>query len=223
MAIAFDAATSPVYSGTRTVTFSHTASGTDRIVFVHATANQGCDISAPTYGGNTMTLVGSARDSVGTGLLTVLYYYINPPTGSQTVSVTQSGGAGVGIVGSAISYTGVDQSSPIDVVLQAAINSNQTTFTRTVTTTTADCWILATARFGSGNTITAGASTTVRTQPEIVFAGAGALWDSGGARAAGSNSVTVTMSSHYVEGTVTVGFKPAAGGGAAATGFFQFF
>jgi hypothetical protein len=217
MAIAFDTATSYTHNSGRTVTQNHTASGSDRVALVHVTVNQGASISAITYGGNAMTLAGSARDNTGTGLLTACYYYINPPTSSTTISATSTGGSS-GIVISTVSYTGVDQTTPIDAVNALAVNANRTTVTGTVTVVTANAWLVHTMRLGSGGTLTSTGGSAVRTQPEVVFAGAGAFVDSNAAVSTGSQSVSATCSSQFVGGSVTVALKPEGAAPAVAKG-----
>lgn len=43
-----------------------------------------------TYGGNAMTLVPGATQTQATRVKASLFYYVNPPTGSQTVAMTRS-------------------------------------------------------------------------------------------------------------------------------------
>lgn len=49
--------------------------------------NMGASTSVPTYGGNTMTLVTGATQTQATRVKTSLYYYVSPPSGSQTVAL----------------------------------------------------------------------------------------------------------------------------------------
>jgi hypothetical protein len=217
MAIAFDSATAYTYNSGRTVTQNHTTSGSDRIAFVHVTVgNLAATVSSATYGGNAMTEVGSAIDNVSGGVRTYLYYYLNPPTSSTTISVSSTGG-NPGIVISTVSYTGVDQTTPIDNSNAVAVNSNLTTFTGTLTVNTADSWLIYTFRTGNGFAMTASGGSVVRNQPENVALGAGCIIDSNSALATGSRSVSATCSSQFCGGTVIASIKPAAGGGGAPT------
>lgn len=112
MAVAFDAvsngnvsiSTTPI-----TTTWSHTASGSDRVVLVSlmvSVAPSTMNYSNVTYGGAAMTLL-ARNDAAASGV--AVYALANPPTGASTVSFTA---AYVGTSGwiqyAATSYTGVD-------------------------------------------------------------------------------------------------------------------
>lgn len=207
MAIQFDSSTAPAYSGAATtVTFSHTCSGTDRILFVHGTGNQSpTSTLSATYNGVSMTEVNRSLDSVGTGVPTYLWYMINPPTGANNVVVTSSSN---GVVGSAVSYTGVNQTTPIPESNATPLNTSTTSMTKSLTTTVNNSWLVMTFRTGSGSTLTAGAGTSVRTQPEIVAFGAGSFIDSNSALATGSNTLGVTCTSQFFGGQIIVSLSP---------------
>lgn len=95
------------------ITWSHTCSGSDRIVIVVFQYYAPTTASAftVTYGGTAMTGITSGLYAFtppygGTGV----YYLLNPPTGAQTVSVTMPTAAGAGnryLAGNSVSYTGV--------------------------------------------------------------------------------------------------------------------
>jgi hypothetical protein len=105
MTVAFDA-----YSSSTTTTnpsWTHTPVGTPRGIIVVITAsNTGDDVSAVTYGGNSMTEVSlSPIDSTQTATPTASMWLLGTsvPTGAQTVAVTNSKGSVK--VSSAISLT----------------------------------------------------------------------------------------------------------------------
>ena len=88
----FDAATAAHSSASAALTWSHTASGTDRYVKVQTTNRTTAgSVSGVTYGGVAMTQVG-ATQHVGTTDHKV-WELVNPPTGAQSIVVTASGRA----------------------------------------------------------------------------------------------------------------------------------
>lgn len=97
------------YSSTTNHSWSHTASGSDRYVRVKlAWFNGSNDVTAITYGGIAMPLVGTARHP-SDGSRVSIYELINPPTGAQTIAVTWA--STVSGVGWSRSWTGVHQTT----------------------------------------------------------------------------------------------------------------
>ena len=111
MAVAFDAVSSAGGS-TSSFSWSHTCSGSNRILLLGITwYDSGDTVSAVTYNSVAMTAVPSS--TVTNGQYTaILYYLLAPTTGSNTVAVTFSGSV-FDFGGGAISFTGVDQSTPL--------------------------------------------------------------------------------------------------------------
>ncbi len=112
-AVVFDSASSATSGGVlvTSLSWNHTASGTDRLVVVYW-GSYGSDSNfVATYGGNTMTeLPDTPAGQIGANLEG--WYLINPPTGSQQISITWNGTEKA--VAGAISVTGANQTSPID-------------------------------------------------------------------------------------------------------------
>lgn len=117
MAVARDTASAAQsFGGGSSLSWSHTASGSDRYVRVSAgfTGFSSTTVSAITYGGNAMTLVANVTNTSGwggAGGFCYIWGYVAPSTSSQTVSLTLSAGSNAGAAGS-VSYTGVDQTTP---------------------------------------------------------------------------------------------------------------
>lgn len=104
MSIALDATSSGQGIDVSSFSFSHTCSGSNRILIVALRMGHGYDrISSVTYNGVSLSKLGSV--SGGSFLQGYMYYLMNPDTGSHTVSVTSNqvckGWA------TAVSYTGV--------------------------------------------------------------------------------------------------------------------
>ena len=117
MAIAFDAINNGGAGANVTgFSFTHTASGTDRIVMVWLAsydlgsgALNGIQTAYVTYGGRAMSAAGGAWTTGGTACSThgQIFYLMNPPTGSQTIAVTMGSISFGGFRAVSVSYTGV--------------------------------------------------------------------------------------------------------------------
>lgn len=129
MAVAFDAvgpsATGTISQGAppATLTWSHTCSGSDRLLIVTASyatggayggSDAGAALSA-TYNGVSMTSVGVRHSNDSDAGFGQMFYLVNPPTGSNTVAVSVSGwlANNADIIAGSVSFTGVDQSTPV--------------------------------------------------------------------------------------------------------------
>jgi hypothetical protein len=103
-------------TGTATATIS--ASATIAVLFIEGSLeggqnDSGISWTTLTLGGSTFTQLASAKTHSGGGTtgFVDIYYILNPPTGSQTVTVTETGGTGNSIdyIATCISYTGALQ------------------------------------------------------------------------------------------------------------------
>jgi len=121
MAVAFDAvgpssAGATAGAGT-TVSWSHTCTGSNRVLVVGAAVNCGSTqtITGVTYNGVAMTAVPSGRmnsnNTANVGFVQV-WYLIAPATGANTVVITASASVFSFSAGS-VSFTGVDQTTPL--------------------------------------------------------------------------------------------------------------
>src|SRR5437016_3064177 len=91
------------------LTFSHTCTGSNLILFVYVWKNATTDlINTVTYNGVTMTAV-NAGVTDGASDYGKMYYLLNPATGAHNVVVTVSSGS---VAAYAASYTGVSQVAP---------------------------------------------------------------------------------------------------------------
>lgn len=201
MAIAFDSSSSGG-SASSPATFSHTCSGSDRILFVAAAANSGQTVTGVTYNGVSMTQLNSVTDSA----TQYLFYLIAPATGTNNVVVSTSGS---NATGSAVSYTGVKQSAFPDAQNTTA-GATTTSYAQSLTSITDKCWFISTSRTGNGFTLTGTGGTTVRVQPENTYLGANGMWDYGPKTPAGLQTLTVTCTSQVFGGGILASFAPSA-------------
>jgi hypothetical protein len=138
--IKFDNVTTDVSSTDRSgASFSHTidtAACCDNgilIVVVGSRGDQGC--SGVTYDGLAMAPAVSEQASTDSGNEWVqIYYLVNPPTGTNTVSATFNILEAPTVV-AAMSYFGVNQSSPIGAVAGASDTGSSNPATVNITTT----------------------------------------------------------------------------------------
>jgi len=156
---AFDAVTSATGSGAGPFTWSHTCSGSDRVLFVKVSYYDSADsVTGVTYNGVTMSVVTGSL--VSNGQYSVVWYYlINPATGSNTVSVSFTG-AVFDFGGSAISVTGADQTTAFGGVATATGTST----TPSVDVSSAsDELVIDGLSIVHGGTLSVGAGQTQRT------------------------------------------------------------
>ena len=165
-AIAFDAmATSTVAGSITSTTFAHTVgTGANRALFVgvgYADSTQG--ITGVTYAGVALTQ--GAYSNAFTYGRSYIYYMVAPASGTNNVVVTYAGTLSAddrGGVG-AVSYTGVAQTSPIDVTGTTSTDPG-TSMTIALTTTSANDWIFNNFWWGGSGTNTVKYSETKRWQ-----------------------------------------------------------
>lgn len=199
--IAFDAATGGSALGAASLTYTHTCTGSNRILFVSAFSNlnTGNAVSGVTYAAVAMTKIGasiSPNNQEGS-----LWYLVAPATGANSVVVTQ-GNAGGSIRSNSSSYTGARQ--PGGQPDNSTTNTNSgTSITATLSTIFDNCWTIMLAE-ADGASLTAGTGSTSRN----IQGGVYGIFDSNGAKTpAGSTSMTVTASSGN-NGVIMASFRP---------------
>ncbi len=204
--IAYDASATSSTTGT-SLTFAHTCSGANRILFVAVTTNTADNvdyITGVTYNGVAMTQVDSFR-SQGLGGHE-LYMLVNPASGANNVVVSASGS--VAIYAAASSYTGALQTGQPNTNNGNA-SDPATTSTVSVTTTVDNCWLISSAGTKAGAGATASASTGTVTRQANGYVSIG---DSNGVRAtAGSHGQTWMPSASTGIAVIVAAIAPAAG------------
>lgn len=218
MAIAVDAQTQ-IASDTGGTSFSlnHTCSGSDRLllVIIHAMRGTagGVTISSATWGGAAMSLADTYEYADTGGSRThrlSVYYVINPGTSQATVAVTTLN-AVLSTVITAISLTGVHQTTAIG-------NTNKNTFSVTQSftldvATSANSWLFGFAQARNGNTTwTPGTNVTERYDTPSGTSATDDLGTFGGYKspAADTNTVNATPSANRTGVMVAVEVKAAA-------------
>lgn len=117
---AFDAvgpdATGTTSAGSTTLSWSHTCSGSNRLLIVTVAmglvGDGGTTLSA-TYNGVAMTSVGVVHANNGTDGYVQMFRLIAPVTGTNTVQITAAGNTPHDLVGGSVSFNNVNQTSPL--------------------------------------------------------------------------------------------------------------
>ena len=168
--IAFDAVSSSAAGNTtNAISWSHSiGNGTNRFLAVCTQARDtvagDVAVTAVTANGFLLTKVRSdLRTNGGTSLGTELWYLASPGIGAYTITVTWAGALASYGVGSATSYFGVNQVTPIDA--HAGSGGTGTTLS-TAITTVANHALITDCAIGQANTptaaLTVGAGQTTR-------------------------------------------------------------
>jgi len=206
MSIAFDASVaadnSPGYSST-TVTWSHTCTGSNRILFVHVRGDTSDNVTGVTYAGVSMTLIDKVF--VATNRWQYLFYLIAPATGSNSCIATAS--TSIAFLVESASYTGARQSGQPD---SKATNtgSSVTTLTFTTTTVADNCWMILAVGASNGG-LTASTGSFLR---RIGTNTGSAIFDSNSALTpAGSKSMIVNCTSGAINGIIASFSPPSIG------------
>lgn len=211
-AIAVDAGVAGSGTGT-SLTYGHTVSGSDRILVVGVTlySDSTQTVSTVTYGGVSLTLI-SGCTAEQADIRTEQWYLIAPAAGTANVVVTLSATSGA-IASTAVSFTGVDQSTPLGTCVTATgFNAAPTV---AVSSAAGELVVDALAVFdGIGAAApTVGASQTQRAYGEHGHAfgdfGAGASTEAG----AGTVTMSWSLSGSRWWAIAATPLKEAAGGG----------
>lgn len=199
MPIAYDNATAQSELQGTTLTYSHTTgAGSNRALIVYAYTNNNSDIvTGVTYGGVAMTLIDKVINIASAGCI-YAYFLANPASGTNNVVCSQSNSSNY-MSAVAISYTGVKQTDNPEVYTD--VNTTSSGSTLSLTTTTADCWLLLMQR-GCWTSVTS--SLTQRG-----YSSCGYIWDSNAGVGAGSNSAGFSSGATNSHGTILFALAPA--------------
>lgn len=117
--VGYDTSTGATDLVVSSLTWSHTCSGTNRLLVVGVTINDGTSesVTGVTYNGVAMTSAGSVALSAN-GDEVSLWYLVNPASGANNVVATFSATMDV-VIGESISFTNVHQATPIGTQVEA--------------------------------------------------------------------------------------------------------
>ena len=159
MPIAHDADSNATAAESSSISWSHTCTGSDRCLTVHVSDETSTAITGVTYNGVSMTAV--AAQTTNTSSRIRHYQLVAPATGTNTISVTLGGQANF-ITCGASSYTGVDQTTPVDAT-STGTTGNSSTATDSVTTVTDGAMVVGGGHTGGegGGGVTATVGTLI--------------------------------------------------------------
>ena len=159
-AITFDAASSAKVSSSSSLSWSHTCSGSERLLVVGTNSGDlspgDRPVSSITY--NSVNLTKVRSDDSGNGR-SEIWYLVNPASGVNTIQVNYAG-TNVNVQAGAVSLNGVDQSSPLDAHNGATGSSSSPSVS--VTTIADNAWVLDALLVDNSPTITVGSGQTQR-------------------------------------------------------------
>lgn len=190
---------------TTNATWSHTCSGSDRVLFVGVSALLGANNVSVTYNGTAMTKVWFIADADGV-MQSTGFVLASPATGAHNIVATFGAaptGAGLG----AVSFTGCDTTTPTNGVAVTAANVAAANGSVTVTGVGApdmvvDCFSLF------ATSITANAGQVVRVKADNLFSNTQSYEVS---TKTGSGSLVLGAthtSSHFATGAIAIKSKP---------------
>lgn len=173
MAIAFDNAVTSVSTGT-SITLTSYAVGASNPFLCVAVANWAAAtdlVTGITFNGVAMTIDSTVSGIIENGNAPKGYYSVYTLVGQSGTHdiVISSSGAGIGAASGiwVASYTGVDQTNPINAHARTAtVGVNVSTLAVAVVTTTDQCWVINGEGDGSGSGTSVNAPFTIRQSPQ---------------------------------------------------------
>ena len=193
MALAHDASSVRTPTSGTSASWSHTCTGSDRVLFVtiesYRASDGGYTPTSVTYNGVSMTKIVDTLYGNGDKERITVWGLIAPATGSNTISVSFSANQAE-IVATADSYTGADQTTAWSATPKTDTTDNTTSYSVTVTDgATGDLVYGGIANF-NGGTPTWGAGQTQRANHNGDAGGDSSVYC---AEEAGASSVTFSL------------------------------
>lgn len=207
-AVGFDTSSGGNDNADNTLDFSHTSSGTNRIMIVGSSAINGWSAEASTYAAVSL---GAALQNETSAQGHRLYRLINPNTGTNTVSLGTAADGAAGFAGWAVTFTGADQTQTGATDAKNGAGSGSPTLN---ITSTQDNSYLVSAYGGTAVAITPGDGATEFFDVSVT-GNVGRRW-AGSYRAlgaAGAQTVTWTPTVGTDWGVTAVEVIEGAGGG----------
>jgi len=212
-AIAFDAAQEDkVASGASSLTYAATCTGSDRWLYVAVTTISDAthSVTGFTYNAVSMTTVVANRlVYAGTSWYHHSYHLPAPASGSNNVVITKSNADG-SIRSGCVSYSGVDQTTPVST--SAANNGTNTPATVSLTTSATAWWL-----FSGANIDAAFAGSTNTDTLRVSYGGLCDICDSGNDISPQTGNATMTFAGTREWGGIALAFIPSGASSAVKT------
>lgn len=179
------------------INVAYSCAGANRALIVYVIPNgAGNTITAISYNAISLTQL---KTVVVLGSNYYCYGLLAPATGSNTLSISSSGGT---IYATALSYTGVLQSGLPDATASKVQTAGPATLSNAITTVADECWITVGAISGAAAP-TASSGITIRDTEFVTVSG-----DSNGAVSAGSNTQVFNVNSGADSAMIQVSLAP---------------
>lgn len=184
------------FGATNTFSYSHTCSGSNRLLLIATQVMDGDTISSVTYNAIPATLIGSSALGNTSGQRVAIYGLLNPSLGINQVVVTRDKYAGI-MGACSISYVGVKQSGLPDAT---TTQTGTTSVTTTITTVVNNSFAVA---YTAGSaTISAGTGSTLIGRPNRTDSTAYGLFSYSSNPKTPAGSTAMATSSSTVGSTV---------------------
>ncbi len=210
MAIAHDTDSSTSDSETSTLSWSHTCTGSDLALVVNACNDSGLTVSGVTY--NSVALAKVATGIANGNAFVENWILANDEvaTGANTVEVTYSGSGF--LQAGASSYTGVDQTTPVDATSTGSTGSS----------TNANDSVSGGSDWHVGGGVTAGeASAFTANSPTVLSWAAAVEQRNAGGGYAPTGAAISFANGNFAWACQAFSLNEAAGGGGAAPSYYQ--
>lgn len=191
-AIAYDAI-GGTSANANSITFSHTCTGSNLILFVGTSDEIGTatpHVTGITYNAISLTQIAELQNpGTAQNYFVYLHYLINPTTGANNVVI--SANAVINLRGDSISYSGAKQTGQPDASgTGSTVAGGATDLPISLTVVASNCWIVSIGQ-GLGNPPTAGTGLSNRNTLNLNIT----MGDSNGTVSSGANTVHWTYGS----------------------------
>ena len=160
MAIALDTSAQGVATSASSLTYSHTCTGSNLILWVAIDTDTATDVvTGVSYNSIALTKTDNKVTGGAANRQCYLYYLIAPATGANNINITISGTHD--IHAESTSYTGALQSGVPDAHTTSAVASPATSETTALVTVADNCWMVSALSTPSGIP-TGGTNNTAR-------------------------------------------------------------
>jgi uncharacterized repeat protein (TIGR01451 family) len=217
--VTLDASTSSsaqLTSGTNTLTFAHTSTGSNLVLVVGVSMNisgrNTTTVSGITYNGVALTKAGAHNDE-SLVRRTEIWYLINPATGANNVVVTLNipGSGTIGTVAGATTYRGADQTSPIRTYASSDSGVTTSANPHVDVASNSNDMVLDTLAIDGNRTVTAASGTQAQQWATTTWPGSGSsnrdVYGYGSTRAGGPSvpmSETTSAAVNWSDSGVSV-------------------
>lgn len=225
MPIALDATSvaTPISTGS-SMTWSHTCSGSDRLLHVSVGARHSGGtnnvVSGVTYNGVALTLVRGDEANFGT-FATSVWRLVAPATGANDIVVTFTGSIDTSGQAVGVSLTGVHQTTPDAGNNGFGDNTTATSVSVSVTTTADNAWIIDSSKIDHPDAPTPNGSQVSISSANHASSGYFSVSRLGPISPAGATSVGWTWTTSVSDAYSAAAYAPAPSTSGAVTSWIR--